>query len=131
MKWPAVIRNRPHAPKPFAHPRRSAPILKATRAVPYPILRGRGEPRRVPGNRAESGPMGVPLSRQHIPALDGVRGVAILMVIAAHAGMSILRPPPEAADTLRRLSFHGIYGVDLFFVLSGYLITGILLDTRD
>jgi peptidoglycan/LPS O-acetylase OafA/YrhL len=75
--------------------------------------------------------MGVPLSRQHVPALDGVRGVAILLVAACHGGMTILPEGPGAVDTLRHLFYQGVYGVDLFFVLSGYLITGILLDTRD
>ncbi|MFZ9481624.1 MAG: acyltransferase family protein, partial [Ilumatobacteraceae bacterium] len=47
------------------------------------------------------------------PALDGVRTVAVYLVLAFHAGMSSLA--------------NGYLGVDLFFVLSGYLITSILL----
>ncbi len=52
---------------------------------------------------------------RRIPQLDGLRGIAILMVFAAHA----LHVPMLWM------------GVDLFFVLSGYLITGILLHLRE
>lgn len=48
------------------------------------------------------------------PDLEGLRAVAILLVIAAHAGV------PWLAG--------GFIGVDVFFVLSGYLITGLLVE---
>src|SRR5207248_1231599 len=57
--------------------------------------------------------------QQKIPQLDGIRGVAILVVILHNSG----RFP--------RLFANGWMGVDLFFVLSGFLITGILLDTKE
>jgi peptidoglycan/LPS O-acetylase OafA/YrhL len=63
-----------------------------------------------------------------LPALDGLRGLAILMVMLCHFTWA----GGEAA--LDRAVFavaqHGTMGVDLFFVLSGFLITGILLDAR-
>jgi peptidoglycan/LPS O-acetylase OafA/YrhL len=81
-----------------------------------------------------------PLARSlpsHIPALDGIRGLAVLLVLFCHA----TQRPFHAEDanavfhggidkailTLARFSWSG---VDLFFVLSGFLITGILFDAK-
>lgn len=50
----------------------------------------------------------------YLPALDGLRGVAVLAVMAMHAGV--------------RQVAGGHFGVDLFFVLSGFLITAKLLE---
>jgi len=61
---------------------------------------------------------------KYIPQLDGLRGIAILMVLSAH--LSYLDQ-----FTFGRLLQYGRTGVDLFFVLSGFLITGILLDTKE
>lgn len=63
-----------------------------------------------------------------LPALDGVRGVAILLVMFHH--MTVLKPKSPSETLLYNWSLFGPHGVDLFFVLSGFLITGILLDTR-
>jgi len=60
-----------------------------------------------------------------IPELDGVRGLAILLVMICHSSMWLPDSP------VRTLLLQGKVGVDLFFVLSGFLITGILLDTRE
>lgn len=66
---------------------------------------------------------------KHSPPLDGIRGLAILLVMAHH--FSIVRSTqPFDADVLSLLHT-GWVGVDLFFVLSGFLITGILIDARD
>lgn len=54
-----------------------------------------------------------------IAVLDGVRGVAILLTLMFHS-----------FDTGLSLAIFGERGVDLFFVLSGFLITGILIETR-
>ncbi len=64
----------------------------------------------------------------HIPALDGLRGLAILMVMFSH--FSIIGGIGFVASLALRLAGCGAFGVDLFFVLSGFLITGILLDTK-
>jgi peptidoglycan/LPS O-acetylase OafA/YrhL len=68
-------------------------------------------------------------SSQHLPALDGLRGIAILLVMAFHR--VLLHPGSLERSLLGRLGLCGWVGVDLFFVLSGFLITGILFDTKD
>lgn len=57
-------------------------------------------------------------------SLDGLRGLAILLVMMMH----FVRP--EGEGLIRQVAGTGWIGVDLFFVLSGFLITGILLDTK-
>ena len=64
----------------------------------------------------------------HIPALDGLRGLAVLIVMVMH--FSLVEPLGGIHATFARLSGLGWTGVDLFFVLSGFLITGILYDAK-
>jgi peptidoglycan/LPS O-acetylase OafA/YrhL len=66
-----------------------------------------------------------------IPELDGLRGAAILFVVFYHyAGTLTVSSPHSWTCYIQRLSLMGWSGVDLFFVLSGFLIGGILLDVR-
>ena len=67
----------------------------------------------------------------HIPELDGIRGVAIAMVLIFHYFYvpAVVTPSGLAQHLLAPLRL-GWTGVDLFFVLSGFLIGGILLDAR-
>lgn len=64
--------------------------------------------------------------RGKIPALDGVRGLAVLLVLLSH----FLLKDFWANEKHFVLAQAGWLGVDLFFVLSGFLITGILLESR-
>jgi len=61
--------------------------------------------------------------QKYVPQFDGLRGFAILAVLFAHLAYI---PPIGFA----RIFQYGRLGVDLFFVLSGFLITGILLDSK-
>jgi peptidoglycan/LPS O-acetylase OafA/YrhL len=66
---------------------------------------------------------------RYIPALDGVRGIAILVVLLHHFRF-LLNANFPIQFTLIKLFDLGWCGVVLFFALSGFLITGILLDSR-
>lgn len=64
-----------------------------------------------------------------VPALDGLRGVAILLVVFAHATQGVMPSYRGLAPWIG--SYGGFVGVQLFFVLSGFLITRILLSERE
>jgi peptidoglycan/LPS O-acetylase OafA/YrhL len=70
------------------------------------------------------------LERGHILALDGLRGIAILLVVVCHFQSNLGIFANGRAWPLVALAHAGWMGVDLFFVLSGFLITGILVDAR-
>jgi peptidoglycan/LPS O-acetylase OafA/YrhL len=59
-------------------------------------------------------PRAVPASLRHIPSLDGIRAISVLLVFFAHAGLERIVP--------------GGFGVTIFFFLSGFLITTLLRE---
>jgi peptidoglycan/LPS O-acetylase OafA/YrhL len=72
------------------------------------------------------------LLRSRMPELDTIRGIAVLLVLFFH-GLGF-RYSFQGLSGFRKLfvaaTLPGWMGVNLFFVLSGFLITGILLDTK-
>jgi peptidoglycan/LPS O-acetylase OafA/YrhL len=66
-----------------------------------------------------------PIPPGHIARLDGLRAIAVLLVLAVHALVGI------QALSIGRVFTFGWTGVDLFFALSGFLITRILLKSRE
>jgi peptidoglycan/LPS O-acetylase OafA/YrhL len=77
------------------------------------------------------GPASAPPLR-HIPELDGIRGLAALSVFFHHILFSTLNMKGWSlpAQIFAWLAHPGSYGVNLFFILSGFLITSILLADR-
>lgn len=71
----------------------------------------------------------MPNLSRHLPSLDGVRGLAILLVLCDHLLGFNNATGNRFVDSLAALRSLGWMGVDLFFVLSGFLITGILYET--
>ena len=69
--------------------------------------------------------------KTRIPALDGVRGLALLLVVLYHVVIFGRVPAVSLPERLiEGIALQSWIGVDLFFVLSGFLITGILLRAR-
>jgi peptidoglycan/LPS O-acetylase OafA/YrhL len=73
----------------------------------------------MPSAGVEPRPASAPRSR--LPALDVLRAAAVILVIGRH-----IIPPPDAPWLLRAWNHGGWIGVDLFFVLSGFLVSGLL-----
>ncbi len=73
------------------------------------------------------------LSHTHIAELDGVRALAIWLVLISHLYWGF-KVPADTYDGMPKLIYeiisHGWLGVDLFFILSGFLITGVLIDSK-
>jgi peptidoglycan/LPS O-acetylase OafA/YrhL len=66
-----------------------------------------------------------------MPQLDALRGIAILWVILHNAALNgVGHAQGKLLEVLFLIGNMGWIGVQLFFVLSGFLITGILLDGR-
>jgi peptidoglycan/LPS O-acetylase OafA/YrhL len=73
----------------------------------------------------------IDLKGTHYVALDGLRGLAILLVVVYHFGLMHQDAHGTSPGALLGFAQLGWMGVDLFFVLSGFLITGILLETKE
>lgn len=76
---------------------------------------------------AATRPPALATQRSHDPALDGLRGVALLMVFFLHT----IVLPENSFPILKNFIELGRLGVDLFFCLSGFLITRILYAAKN
>jgi peptidoglycan/LPS O-acetylase OafA/YrhL len=74
-------------------------------------------------------PLAGPSGSQHLPALDGVRGLAILLVLFHH--LTVFEPVSAAGRCFASVMEFAGHGVDLFFVLSGFLIVRQLSAHRE
>ena len=68
------------------------------------------------------------LDKNYIPSLDGWRAVAIMMVILGHFMLTLEQG--SVIHTILKLTAIGILGVKIFFVLSGFLITTLLIKEK-
>jgi peptidoglycan/LPS O-acetylase OafA/YrhL len=66
---------------------------------------------------------------RHVAALDGVRGLAVALIVGAHLWLTNEHPGSRVITLLTTIRMSMWLGVDLFLALSGFLITGILFDT--
>lgn len=108
--------------------------LKKPRAEPFPLTERRGcvafslVQTSAPSPAPETGGLLLrpPQGELRIAPLDGMRGIAVLMVMYFHLLPDAAWPAQLWIKKAVQTGFGS--GVDLFFVLSGFLITGILLD---
>ncbi len=70
------------------------------------------------------------IKQRHLPGLDGLRGLAVLLVFIYHYGGGT-HSSIRAMRLFGLLNKGGWVGVPLFFILSGFHITGILWDSFD
>jgi peptidoglycan/LPS O-acetylase OafA/YrhL len=64
----------------------------------------------------------------HVAALDGIRGIAVLLVVISHLNLLVPRQDITGIGLVDGIIEGGYLGVDVFFVLSGFLITALLLN---
>lgn len=105
--------------RPLAALSRSSAARRAAAATESPPL---------PDDAASPAPP-LALPRGHLPALDALRGLAVLLVLIYRFGGGESAPFARCVAEPRLVEL-GARGVDLFFVVSGFLITGILHDSR-
>jgi peptidoglycan/LPS O-acetylase OafA/YrhL len=92
-------------------------------AVPFAEPKKMSPSQQVASTSTEPGTPG-----PRIPILDGLRSLVILVLVVHYTDSVALAPPAKAVFYLVQLV--AAVGLDVFFALSGFLITGILLDTK-
>ncbi len=103
--------------------------MEASKKLPVAVVDDRGAEPSVRRTTSE-----IVRKSRHLEQLDPLRGVAILLVIVFHSTMFTmdrsLLSAPGFDGSFYRVSGWGWVGVDLFFVLSGFLITRILVRSK-
>jgi peptidoglycan/LPS O-acetylase OafA/YrhL len=84
----------------------------------------------VPGHNKFRDLAGSAVLPKFMPAIDGLRAFAVIAVVLVHISWPLMEDPLAAKLHVAGLVRWGWAGVDLFFVISGFLITGILLDSK-
>lgn len=107
----------------------SSPPHPATESPVMPRSTDNTIVRRHPSTVQTARPSNGEVFRGHLTALDGIRGLAILMILLLHF-VGDTFPTNAFEHAVITVTGYGAYGVDLFFILSGFLITGILFDSR-
>lgn len=97
----------------------STALLESPALTPPPSRLPRTRINRAPEPSCEAPDW---LDRGQIPGLDGLRAIAVTWVVLVHSERTAGFP-----DWLRVVSHHGHLGVDIFFVISGFLITTLLI----
>jgi peptidoglycan/LPS O-acetylase OafA/YrhL len=98
----------------FYSPQPPVPPQPDSRALPEPHPPPRVDELRDMRGMSGAIPPVADTRKGYWPALDGVRALSVLAVVAVHTGV--------------RIGHAGAFGVEVFFVLSGFLITSLLLD---
>jgi peptidoglycan/LPS O-acetylase OafA/YrhL len=70
-------------------------------------------------------------SKSRIPSLDGFRAISILLVVVSHLILTKGFPFPLTIDDKVHIGYLGTLGVRIFFVISGFLITSLLVKELD
>lgn len=98
----------------------------------FPVMIQRSREGELTGHGTRDSVLQSPLLRPYMPELDSIRGLAVILILFFHGMAPPLRPElSRGGKFMFAVSQRGWIGVNLFFVLSGFLITGILIDSRN